>query len=43
MLSPGLPRLKLWTDSASRMFGVDDDETGSIRKHLMDQLDAVAG
>ena len=38
-LSPGLPRLKLWSDAASRFFGVDGDRAGGLRKHLMDQLD----
>ena len=39
-LSPGLPRLRLWSDSASRLFGVDRDESGALRKRLMDRLDA---
>jgi hypothetical protein len=38
-LSPGLPRLKLWTDAAARLFGVEADGT-TVRKHLMDHLDA---
>ncbi len=38
-LSPGLPRLKLWSDAASRFFGVDGDQSGGIRKHLMEHLD----
>jgi hypothetical protein len=39
MLSPGLPRLRLWSDTAARLFGVDRDETAALRKHIMDQLD----
>jgi hypothetical protein len=39
MLSPGLPRLRLWSDSAARLFGVDAEEPGTIRKHQMDELD----
>ena len=38
-LSPGLPRLKLWTDSAARLFGVEADGT-TVSKHLMDHLEA---
>jgi hypothetical protein len=38
-LSPGLPRLRLWTDAASRFFGMEGAEPGAIRKHLMDRLD----
>jgi hypothetical protein len=38
-LSPGLPRLRLWSDTASRLFGFDQDESGVLRKRLMDQLD----
>ena len=38
-LSPGLPRLKLWSDAASRFFGVEGDQAGGLRKHLMDHLD----
>jgi hypothetical protein len=38
VLSPGLPRLRLWTDTASRLFGIEQDERG-IRKQLIDQLD----
>ena len=38
-LSPGLPRLRLWSDTAARLFGVDDESPGTIRKHQMDQLD----
>jgi len=37
LLAPGLPRLRLWTDSAARLFGVDQETT--IRKHLMAQLE----
>ena len=40
-LSPGLPRLKLWSDSASRFFGVGGGEPAGARKHLMDQLDVA--
>ena len=39
-LSPGLPRLRLWTDSASRLFGLEHDESSALQKHLMDHLDA---
>ncbi len=39
MLAPGLPRLRLWTDSAARLFGVEADEPSGLRKHLMDQLE----
>lgn len=39
MLSPGLPRLRLWSDSAARLFGVDDADPGTLRKHQMDELD----
>lgn len=39
-LSPGLPRLKLWTDAAARLFGVSQDGPGTVRKHQMDQLEA---
>jgi hypothetical protein len=38
-LSPGLPRLRLWTDTAARLFGVDQDDPGTVRKHQMDHLD----
>lgn len=38
ILSPGLPRLRLWTDTASRLFGIEHDEKG-LRKQLIDQLD----
>lgn len=38
-LSPGLPRLRLWSDAASRLFGFDHDESSVLRKHLMSQLD----
>jgi hypothetical protein len=37
-LSPGLPRLKLWSDTASRFFGIEGDQGGATRKHLMDHL-----
>lgn len=37
LLAPGLPRLRLWTDSAARLFGVNQEER--IRKHLMAQLE----
>ena len=39
-LSPGLPRLRLWSDAASRLFGLEHDESTANRKQLMDQLDA---
>ncbi len=39
MLAPGLPRLRLWSDAASRLFGVEHEDAGSARKHLLDQLD----
>jgi hypothetical protein len=39
-LSPGLPRLRLWTDAASRLFGLEQDESSTIQKHQMDRLDA---
>lgn len=38
LLSPGLPRLRLWSDAAARLFGVDR-ETDVLRKSLMDRLD----
>lgn len=38
-LSPGLPRLRLWSDAAARLFGADRDETDVLRKRLMDRLD----
>ncbi len=37
MLSPGLPRLRLWTDAAARLFGTDDK--GAVTKRVMDHLD----
>ena len=37
LLAPGLPRLRLWSDSAARLFGVDRE--AAMRKHLMAQLD----
>jgi hypothetical protein len=40
-LSPGLPRLKLWTDTAARLFGMDQDEPGTFRKHQMELLDTA--
>ncbi len=39
-LAPGLPRLRLWSDTAARLFGVERDEAGALRKHVMDQLEA---
>lgn len=33
-LTPGLPRLRLWRDSASRLFGLGDDADPGTRKHL---------
>lgn len=36
-LAPGLPRLRLWSDAATRLFGVAP-ERDAVRKHLMDQL-----
>lgn len=38
-LSPGLPRLRLWSDAAERLFGVDREDPATIRKHEMDHLD----
>lgn len=38
-LSPGLPRLRLWSDAVARLFGVDRDQTDVLRKTLMDKLD----
>lgn len=38
MLSPGLPRLRLWSDAAARLFGTDAEP--KIRKRIMDELDA---
>lgn len=38
-LSPGLPRMRLWSDAAERLFGHDREGDGSMRKHLMDRLD----
>jgi hypothetical protein len=29
----------LWSDTAARLFGVDRDESGVLRKQVMDQLD----
>jgi hypothetical protein len=37
MLSPGLPRLRLWSDAAGRIFGVGDNAEAP-RKHLIDEL-----
>ena len=37
-LSPGVPRLKLWTDAAARLFGTEKEPM--LRKRIMDQLDA---
>lgn len=39
-LSPGLPRLRLWSDAAARLFGVERDETAALRKQIMEHLDA---
>ncbi len=39
-LSPGLPQLRLWSDAAARLFGREREEPNTLRKHLMDQLDA---
>lgn len=39
-LSPGLPRLRLWSDSAARLHGVEREDSGALRKRLMDQLEA---
>lgn len=41
MLAPGLPRLRLWNDAASRLFGVGEAEGAITRKHLVDRLDPV--
>lgn len=38
LLTPGVPRLRLWSDSASRLFGVGDAD--QPRKHLLDHLEA---
>jgi hypothetical protein len=38
-LSPGLPRLRLWSDSASRLFGVPSEDPAVVRKQVMDQLE----
>jgi hypothetical protein len=38
LISPGLPRLRLWSDAASRLFGVGSKDE-AITKRLMDQLD----
>lgn len=38
-LSPGLPRLRLWSDAAMRLFGVERGESDVLRKQLMDRLD----
>jgi hypothetical protein len=38
LLSPGLPRLRLWTDAAARLFGTD--EGTKVRKRVMDDLEA---
>ena len=38
-LSPGLPRLRLWSDAAARLFGQDRESSEPMRKHLMDRLD----
>ena len=38
-LAPGLPRLRLWTDTAARLFGVSRDESRALRKHLMERLE----
>lgn len=37
-LSPGLPRLRLWSDAVSRLFG--GEEVAELRKQVMDHLDA---
>jgi hypothetical protein len=37
-LSPGLPRLRLWNDSASRLFGVEREETNEKGKHVLNHL-----
>ena len=39
LLSPGLPRLRLWTDAAARLFGVEQEESSTLRKHLMSRLE----
>ena len=38
LISPGLPRLRLWSDAAARLFGVESKEQ-AITKRLMDHLD----
>jgi len=40
-LAPGLPRLRLWSDAAARLFGVEHDEGAGLRKHLLDHLDTA--
>ena len=40
-LSPGLPRLRLWSDTAARLFGIEQGEEGAVRKHLIDRLDVA--
>jgi hypothetical protein len=37
-LSPGVPRLRLWTDAAARLFGTEEEPT--LRKRIMDRLEA---
>ena len=37
-LSPGVPKLRLWTDAAARLFGTDEEPR--LRKRIMDHLDA---
>lgn len=38
-LSPGLPRLRLWSDAAERLFGHDREADGPMRKRLMERLE----
>jgi hypothetical protein len=38
-LSPGLPRLRLWSDAAARLFGAEQPESGRVTKRLMDSLE----
>lgn len=37
-VAPGLPRIRLWGDTAARLFGVEPDNRPG-RKHLVDQLE----
>jgi hypothetical protein len=39
-LSPGVPRLRLWGDTASHLFGKSGEERQTTRKYLIDRLPA---